>query len=180
MLTIGNWEKLIDKRLLPYVISRRQLSDNQHKWWLISLISVLSIFALAGPTWERIEQPSFRTDQSLVIALDLSRSMNAQDIIPNRLTRAKLKILDILERRQGAQVALIVYSANAFTVTPLTSDTDTIIAFINSIDTSIMPIINTGIAHRKAGVGQIGAGITKAPADCFSQAVIALAKTFSN
>ena len=139
MLTIGNWEKLIDKRLLPYVMSRRQLSDNQHKWWLISLISVLSIFALAGPTWERIEQPSFRTDQSLVIALDLSRSMNAQDIIPNRLTRAKLKILDILERRQGAQVALIVYSANAFTVTPLTSDTDTIIAFINSIDTSIMP-----------------------------------------
>tara|TARA_B100000614_G_scaffold124099_1_gene111109 strand:- start:427 stop:2229 length:1803 start_codon:yes stop_codon:yes gene_type:complete len=139
MLTIGNWEKLIDKRLLPYVMSRRQLSDNQYKWWLISLISVLSIIALAGPTWERIEQPSFRTDQSLVIALDLSRSMNAQDITPNRLTRAKLKILDILERRQGAQVALIVYSANAFTVTPLTSDTDTIIALINSIDTSIMP-----------------------------------------
>ena len=139
MLTIGNWEKLIDKRLLPYVMSRRQLSDNQYKWWLISLISVLSIIALAGPTWERIEQPSFRTDQSLVIALDLSSSMNAQDITPNRLTRAKLKILDILERRQGAQVALIVYSANAFTVTPLTSDTDTIIALINSIDTSIMP-----------------------------------------
>ncbi len=139
MLTIGNWEKLIDKRLLPYVMSRRQLSDNHYKWWLISLISVLSIIALAGPTWERIEQPSFRTDQSLVIALDLSRSMNAQDITPNRLTRAKLKILDILERRQGAQVALIVYSANAFTVTPLTSDTDTIIALINSIDTSIMP-----------------------------------------
>ena len=120
-------------------MSRSQLSDNQYKWWLISLISVLSIIALAGPTWERIEQPSFRTDQSLVIALDLSRSMNAQDITPNRLTRAKLKILDILERRQGAQVALIVYSANAFTVTPLTSDTDTIIALINSIDTSIMP-----------------------------------------
>ena len=139
MLAIGNWEKLIDKRLLPYVMSRRQLSDNQYKWWLISLISVLSIIALAGPTWERIEQPSFRTDQSLIIALDLSRSMNAQDISPNRLTRAKLKILDILERRQGAQVALIVYSANAFTVTPLTSDTDTIIALINSIDTSIMP-----------------------------------------
>ena len=139
MLTIGNWEKLIDKRLLPYVMSRRQLSDNQYKWWLISLVSVLSIIALAGPTWERIEQPSFRTDQSLVIALDLSRSMNAQDITPSRLTRAKLKILDILERRQGAQVALIVYSANAFTVTPLTSDTDTITALINSIDTSIMP-----------------------------------------
>jgi len=50
-----------------------------------------------------------------------------------------LKILDILERRRSAQVALIVYSANAFTVTPLTSDSDTIISLINSLDTSIMP-----------------------------------------
>ena len=74
LLTIGNWEKLIDKRLLPYVMSRSQLSDNQYKWWLISLISVLSIIALAGPTWERIEQPSFRTDQSLVCLLYTSPS----------------------------------------------------------------------------------------------------------
>ena len=94
---------------------------------------------MAGPTWEKIQQPSFRADQALVIALDLSRSMNAQDLSPNRLTRGKLKILDILERRRSAQVALIVYSANAFTVTPLTSDSDTIISLINSLDTTIMP-----------------------------------------
>jgi hypothetical protein len=43
------------------------------------------------------------------------------------------------------------------------------------LDTNITPIINTGIAHKEAGVGQIGAGITRAPLECFTQAVIALA-----
>jgi hypothetical protein len=45
------------------------------------------------------------------------------------------------------------------------------------VDTGIQPIINTGIAHREAGVGQIGAGITHAPLACFTQAVSALANT---
>jgi hypothetical protein len=43
------------------------------------------------------------------------------------------------------------------------------------LDTGILPVINTGIAHREAGVGQIGAGITHAPLDCFTQAIKALA-----
>ncbi|HUZ65438.1 MAG TPA: DUF1116 domain-containing protein, partial [Acetobacteraceae bacterium] len=45
------------------------------------------------------------------------------------------------------------------------------------VDTGLLPIINTGIAHREAGIGQIGAGITHAPLDCFTQAVAALAVT---
>jgi len=69
----------------------------------------------------------------------MSRSMDAQDIAPSRLLRARLKILDILERRNGGQTALIVYSSNAFTVTPLTTDTDTIGALVNSLSTDIMP-----------------------------------------
>ena len=43
------------------------------------------------------------------------------------------------------------------------------------LDTNITPIINTGIAHKEAGIGQIGAGITRAPLECFTHAVIALA-----
>ena len=97
------------------------------------------MLALAGPAWQRMDQPVYRSDQALVIALDLSRSMDAQDIAPSRLLRARLKILDILERRASGQTALVVYSANAFTVTPLTTDTDTIAALTNSLSTDIMP-----------------------------------------
>ncbi len=75
----------------------------------------------------------------MVIALDLSRSMDAQDLTPSRLTRARMKILDILERRKSGQTALVVYSSNAFTVTPLTTDVDTIAALVNSLGTDIMP-----------------------------------------
>src|SRR5210317_217213 len=75
----------------------------------------------------------------MVVALDLSRSMNAQDIAPSRLARAKLKILGMLDRRQGGQTALLVYTANAYTVTPLTDDADTIAALVNSLTTDIMP-----------------------------------------
>ncbi|MDH5621258.1 MAG: VWA domain-containing protein, partial [Gammaproteobacteria bacterium] len=73
------------------------------------------------------------------MALDLSRSMDAEDIAPSRLRRAKLKILDMLERRDSGQTALVVYTANAFTVTPLTTDTDTIASLVNSLSTDIMP-----------------------------------------
>jgi len=95
--------------------------------------------SLAGPSWNRLEQPVFRSEQAMVIALDLSRSMDAQDLTPSRLTRARLKILDILERRTSGQTALVVYSSNAFTVTPLTTDVDTVAALVNSLDTEIMP-----------------------------------------
>jgi Ca-activated chloride channel family protein len=135
----GNWQSVIDRELMPYVLSRDPGRGTDYRWWLMGLGSVIASLSLAGPAWQRIEQPVYRAEQALVLALDLSRSMDAQDIAPSRLQRAKLKILDMLERRQSGQSALVVYSANAFTVTPLTTDTDTIAALVNSLSTDIMP-----------------------------------------
>ncbi len=138
-LGAGNWAQVVDRELMPFVLSRSQGSAGVHRWWLFAFGGVLGALALAGPAWERIEQPVFRAEQALVIAVDLSRSMDAQDIKPSRLARARLKILDILDRRKSGQTALVVYSANAFTVTPLTTDTDTVAALVNSLSTDIMP-----------------------------------------
>ena len=138
-LGTGNWRAVIDAELLPFVLSRAPGRGRDYRWWLLGLAGIVAVVALAGPAWQRIEQPVFRADQALVVALDLSRSMDAQDVAPSRIARAKLKILDILERRNSGQTALLVYSANAFTVTPLTTDTDTIAALVNSLDTNIMP-----------------------------------------
>ena len=150
-LGAGNWEQVVDTALMPFVLSRAAGRGRDARWWLLAAGGVLAAIALAGPAWQRIEQPVFRAEQSLVIALDLSRSMDAQDVSPSRLVRARLKILDILERRQGGQTALVVYSANAFTVTPLTTDTDTIAALVNSLSTDIMPSRGSypGVAMRK-------------------------------
>ncbi len=135
----GNWERVVDPQLAPHVLSGSQRNGVDQRWVLLAVAGVLGVLALAGPAFERIKQPVFRSEQALVVALDLSRSMDAQDVSPSRLLRARLKILDILERRASGQTALVVYSANAFTVTPLTTDTDTVAALVNSLGTDIMP-----------------------------------------
>lgn len=135
----GNWQKVVDPALAPHVLAGSPRRKSDLRWWLLGVTGVIAALALAGPAWERIEQPVFRSDQALVVALDLSRSMDAQDVAPSRMLRARLKILDILERRKSGQTALVVYSSNAFTVTPLTTDTDTIAALVNSLTTDIMP-----------------------------------------
>jgi Ca-activated chloride channel family protein len=138
-LAPGSWQRIVDPALAPYVLARSASRKHSYRWWLMALGGVLAIVSLAGPSWNRAEQPVFRSEQAMVIALDLSRSMDAQDLTPSRLTRARLKILDILERRKSGQTALVVYSSNAFTVTPLTTDADTVAALVNSLSTDIMP-----------------------------------------
>ncbi|HZW58923.1 MAG TPA: VWA domain-containing protein, partial [Woeseiaceae bacterium] len=138
-LAPGSWQGVVDAALAPYVLATKPGGGGAYRWWLLLLGGVLAIVALAGPSWQRIEQPVYRSEQALVVALDLSRSMDAQDLSPSRVTRARLKILDILERRGSGQTALLVYSANAFTVTPLTTDADTVAALVNSLSTDIMP-----------------------------------------
>jgi len=138
-LAPGSWQNVIDPALAPFILSTGQVTGLNYRWWLLLAGGLLAVFALAGPSWNRVEQPVFRSEQAIVIALDLSRSMDAQDLTPSRLTRARLKILDILERRRSGQTALVVFSSNAFTVTPLTTDVDTVVALVNSLSTDIMP-----------------------------------------
>ncbi|HSD70961.1 MAG TPA: VWA domain-containing protein [Woeseiaceae bacterium] len=138
-LAPGSWQRIVDPLLAPYVLVGNQAKGLSHRWWLLLLSGMLAVLSMAGPSWNRVEQPVFRSEQAIVIALDLSYSMDAQDLTPSRLTRAKLKILDILERRKSGQTALVVYSANAFTVTPLTTDADTVAALVNSLSSDIMP-----------------------------------------
>ncbi len=161
-LGLGSWERVVAPSLVPFVLSRSPGSGADRRWWLLAVGGVLAALALAGPAWQRIEQPVFRAEQALVIALDLSRSMDAQDVTPSRLARARLKILDILERRSSGQTALVVYSANAFTVTPLTTDTDTVAALVNSLSTDIMPSRGSypavAMAKSRQLLDQAGAG----------------------
>ncbi len=138
-LAPGSWQTVVDPALAPHVLSSNKVGGFGWRWWLILVGGILATLALAGPSWNRVEQPVFRSEQALVIALDLSRSMDAQDLVPSRLTRARLKILDILERRRSGQTALVVYSSNAFTVTPLTTDADTVSSLVSSLSTDIMP-----------------------------------------
>ena len=99
----GSWEHVVDPKLAPYVLSGVQGTGADYRWLLLAIAGVLGAIALAGPAWQRIDQPVFRSEQSIVVALDLSRSMDAQDVQPSRLARARLKILDLLDHRASGQ-----------------------------------------------------------------------------
>ena len=135
----GSWAEVCDAELLPYLLQDK--TTLQTRWLLggLSLAAVLAILALAGPTLERLQTPAFRNDAALVVVLDLSPSMNASDIKPSRLVRARYKIADILRQRKDGVTAMLVYSGDAFTVTPLTSDVATIESQLNSLSPEIMP-----------------------------------------
>ncbi len=138
-LSRGNWSTVCDAELLPYLLQEKAV--NQSRWPLTSgaIAALLVIIALSGPTWQRLPSPVFRNDSALVIVLDLSRSMDAADIKPSRLILARYKIADILKQRKDGQTALLVYAGDAFTVTPLTDDTQTIDSQLSALNTDIMP-----------------------------------------
>jgi len=138
-LNQSNWAEVCDAELLPYILQDKPSAQSRWLFGGLSLAAVLAIIALAGPTWERLPSPAFRNDAALVITLDLSQSMYASDIKPSRLVRARYKIADILRQRKDGLSALVVYSGDAFTVTPLTHDTATIESQLSSLSPNIMP-----------------------------------------
>ncbi len=135
----GDWSEVCDAELMPYVLQQKPTKQNHWLFASGSLAALLTIIALAGPTWERLDSPVFRNDAALVIALNLSVTMDATDVKPSRLVRARYKIADILRQRKDGLTALLVYSGDAFTVTPLTSDVATIENLLNALETNIMP-----------------------------------------
>jgi len=115
-----SWQSVVDPRLLPHLLIGSDARQSRALPFAIALGGVLAIFALAGPAWRKIEQPVYRQQSALVVALDLSRTMDASDIKPSRLQRAQLKLRDILAQQKEGDTALIVYAATPFAVTPLT------------------------------------------------------------
>jgi Ca-activated chloride channel family protein len=137
--SIVHWQKICDPELLLYLLENDSNKNGKITFWLTTFCATLAIFSLAAPTWERLPVPAFRNNSALVIALNLSESMNAQDVKPSRLIRTRYKISDLLSQRKDGQTALLVYSNAAFTVTPLTNDIQTIESQLEALTTDIMP-----------------------------------------
>ncbi len=144
----SGWEKVCDPALLNFQLAKLKdvhKPSGQIVHWIFPLVILLTLFSLSGPSWEKKEQPVFQQGNALVIVLDLSLSMNATDIKPSRLERAKLKIIDILKQKKEGQTALVAYSGDAHTVSPLTIDNKTIMSLLPALDSSIMPLSGSNV-----------------------------------
>ncbi len=133
------WAKVIDPKLLPYLLQGEQGKTSSLPKWLMASAGLIGIIALADPVWEKVPRPVFQTNAARVIVLDLSTSMLVDDLKPSRLARARFKIEDILSREEEGQTGLVVFAGDAFTASPLTRDVDTIRNLLQVFTPEIMP-----------------------------------------
>ena len=105
----------------------------------------LIVLAIARPQWGETEQVVERHGVQLMVALDISRSMLAEDVKPNRLARAKLEVADLLQQLHGDEVGLVLFSGAAFIQFPLTFDYSTARTFLDNADTDMIPYQGTVI-----------------------------------
>lgn len=130
--------------IAPHLLDALVVGERRHRAvrpvHLTALALALAAVALAGPTWER-ERPPFLADKApLAIAVDLSPTMNAIDVTPTRLERAKLKIKALLAQREGGKTALYAYAGSVHMVLPLTDDAALLQTFVDALQTRIMPV----------------------------------------
>ena len=133
------WGRLIAPHLLTHLRVEAADRFRIRPMHLTTLAMVLGALAVAGPTWTREISPFAEDTAPLVIVLDVSQSMNAVDVQPTRLERAKQKVRDLLELRPGARTALVAYAGSAHTVLPLSDDPTMFEVFLDGIDTDVMP-----------------------------------------
>ena len=136
----GQWKNIVSPALQPYMLKHQgQQTANPAMKYIFILATLLTIIALAGPSWTKQPSQVFKSQSGLIIALDLSLSMSAQDVQPSRLQRAKYKILDILDQNLGSNIALVAYAGDAHVAAPLTRDIKTIQSMLPALDPYIMP-----------------------------------------
>lgn len=127
------------------------LSISRKKQWLKAVCMVVGIlfliFALIEPKWGYHWEDVEKKGIDIVIAVDTSRSMLADDVKPNRLEVAKREIEDLLNVLEGDRIGLVVFSGSAFTYCPLTSDYGAFRLFLNDINTNSIPLGGTALAE---------------------------------
>lgn len=159
----SHWQRACESHLLPYLLSKPVQAFSQLPLWLLAAGWLLAVVALADPSWQKQSQPVYRSQDAVVLVLDLSRSMLSADLTPSRLERARYKVADILNRRKEGLTGLVVFAGDAFTVAPLTNDARTIQALLTPLNPDLMPVQGSraDLGLRQAGKLLQQAGIAR-------------------
>lgn len=133
------WQKHCDSLLRTRVVHLLRDAGTL-RWAALALGALLGCLALAGPSWERMQARTSHPQDARMIVLDLSLSMLARDAIPSRLELARAKVQQILQYPYAGQFGLVVFAGAGFSVAPLTTDTDTLGAFLPVLEPDVLPL----------------------------------------
>ncbi len=136
----SDWGQLGDEHLIQHLLTSQNLS-RQTGWPFLGLVLawVLACIAMSGPAWERLPGQAADTLRGRMILFDLSKSMDSTDVKPSRLVTAKYKLIDLLKSGAGFEQGLIIFAGDAFIVSPMTDDIDTLTNLIPELNTSTPP-----------------------------------------
>ncbi|MEC9407796.1 MAG: VWA domain-containing protein [Pseudomonadota bacterium] len=145
-----HWSQVMDPVLLDALTAGR--TDARPGWLdrsprlTLRLAALLGIVALAGPSWRDLPTPVYQADSARVLVLDLSQSMNAQDLPPSRLARARFAALDLIDSARDGRLAVVAFAGTAHAVVPLTTDHRTAAHLIGTLSPDLMPVPGSAIA----------------------------------
>lgn len=135
------WHQLIAPHLQAILLNGQRLLQKQP--WALPLLMLcwlLAAIALAGPSWQKLAQPAFALKKATILVLDMSLSMRATDMVPDRLTQQRFSALDFTEQLAEGELALLSFAGDAFVLSPLTPDHNNIRLLIPDLRPEIMPV----------------------------------------
>lgn len=186
----SSWAEVCDEHLLNFLLIKGDNHQRRLSYVLAVLFMLLTILALAGPTWVKKPNPALSVDNPVMIALSLSSSMEKGDVSPSRLVRARYIIKDFIQTLRSTEIGLEVYSDEPFMISPLTEDAALIDNLLPVIERNIVPADGDRLdraidmaVERMQSVGYASGNIIVLAADVgerFEAALESAAKAYRN
>lgn len=139
------WNRYIAPHLAKMLVTQGA-KKSRRPLHLLAFSWLIATLALAGPALNKQSLPVFATEQGRVLVMDMSVSMFATDVTPNRLTQAKFRATDLLRALKEGETGLIAFAGDAFTISPLTRDTGTLLNLLPTLSPEIMPVLGSNLA----------------------------------
>ena len=139
----GQWHQFIPAHLASLLIDNKVSKLSLVPIITLVIIWLLAIVALSGPSWQKVTQPLFKVNSAQVIVMDMSLSMYATDIKPNRLTRARFKVTDLIKSFTEGETGLVAYAGDAFVISPMTEDVNNLLNLLPVLAPEIMPVLGS-------------------------------------
>lgn len=155
------WREIIAPDLLPHLIigADHRSRMGPAEWAMIA--AIIAAVAVAGPVWRLAPSPFAEARPPVAVVLRASATMQADDLAPSRLDRARQKLADILAARADAATALIAYAGSAHLVLPPTTDSGVVLEMAKAISPQIMPRDGDDLADALALANRALAGASR-------------------
>jgi len=135
------WHTVLSPEIAKFLLAQHQPATKSKNFFIpLACIWILTTIALSGPSFSYTERPVASISQAKVMVLDMSLSMRATDLKPNRLTQLRFKSTDILSGIKEGEIGLVAYAGDAFVISPLTTDTSTLLNLLPNLSPEIMPV----------------------------------------